>query len=107
MIAGILNGLARWVGLAALGMKQILLGECVLWAKVGLLVSVIFCKVMGLGIAMAAHNIRFAMLRFVWNDITRIMQLGLGISTIIGLLWLWCLNQPYLLITTVFPVVSI
>jgi hypothetical protein len=100
-IAAVLNGWAQWRGFPAPGMTRILLGECVLWALVGLLAAAVLIALVGLGLRIANRDVRFFSLR----GIRRKGQLGLSI-VLLGVL-LWCAGQRYLFLTTVFPTVSL
>jgi CubicO group peptidase (beta-lactamase class C family) len=103
-IAGVLNGWARWRGFPALGMTRILLGECILWALVGLIIAAAFFQIISMGIRLAGSNINFVPLQLGRIRIHRKAQFGISIAVLGGLLW--CASQRYLFLTSVFPTVS-
>ncbi|NNJ32852.1 serine hydrolase domain-containing protein [Lacrimispora defluvii] len=104
-IAGVLNGWARWCGFSAPGMASILWGECSLWALVGLVCATALIQVIRMGIRLASGSLNLTPLRPVRTDMPRIAQLGITIFMLVGLLW--CVNQKYLFISSIFPAASV
>ncbi|HOR42033.1 MAG TPA: serine hydrolase domain-containing protein [Atribacterota bacterium] len=104
LISSVLKGWARWRGLPVSGMARIILGQCFLWALIGIIVAVITLKAVNTGIYVINNGLRFIPINFKLTNISRIIQLGVSISLCAGLLC--CVSRPYLFLTSVFPGVS-
>jgi len=110
-IAGLLNGWSRWCGFSPPGMTRILLGECVLWALVGLIMSVTLVLTVTLirTVRIAAGGVGdrrlLTPLRFGGAGRLRLVPFGVSLFILGGLFW--CVSQKYLFLTAVFPTVSV
>jgi len=103
-IAGLLNNWAQWRGFSLPGMTRLLLGECALWALVGLLAVITLYLTANTVVSVANGSRRFALPRFNRASLPRLMQSGLSLAMLAGL-W-WCVCQKYLFLSSVFPTVS-
>jgi CubicO group peptidase (beta-lactamase class C family) len=103
-IANILSDWSEWNGFSPIGMSRIIIGQKILWAIVGLIWVIVFWHLWILAEGIFSKKLEFSPLskksRFL-----RLMQLFWFICITIVLLW--CINQDYLFISSVFPIVSI
>lgn len=103
LIANILSDWAQWNGFSPVGMSRIIWGEYVLWTFIGLIWFIVFWQAWRLAEDLISGKRSFAplskesrLLRLVQGSLFMILAAGL----------LWCINQDYLLISSVFPIAS-
>lgn len=88
-ISYLLRDWARWRGVESIGMGRIIWGKYWLWAVIGLIWSAVILQV---------HNI-----------MTRPKPLTIAqtiVAIIILIVLIWCINQKYLFLSSVFPIAS-
>jgi hypothetical protein len=88
-ISYLLRDWARWRGFESIGMGRIIWGKYGLWAVIGLIWSAVILQV---------HNI-----------MTRPKPLTIAqtiVAIIILIVLIWCINQKYLFLSSVFPIAS-
>lgn len=102
-IAYLLNDWAGWSGLSSLGMSRIIWGNYGLWMLVVLIWAVVLLQMGRLSKVMIAIKYKNAV-PAKKSPLRRLGQSGLSVILAAGLLW--CLNQDYLFISSVFPVSS-
>jgi CubicO group peptidase (beta-lactamase class C family) len=88
-ISYLLRDWARWRGFESIGMGRIIWGKYWLWAVIGLIWSAVILQV---------HNI-----------MTRPKPLTIAqtiVAIIILIVLIWCINQKYLFLSSVFPIAS-
>lgn len=102
-IAYILSDWAKWNGFSSIGMSKIIYSKYILWTSIGLIWSILLLKIWKF-----IEDI--IMKRRLFNPWSkkylkfRVIQLILSVI-LIGIL-LWCINQPYLFISSIFPIAS-
>jgi len=103
MIAYLLMDWAKWSGFSAVGMGRILWGIKLMWVMMVIIGSMSLWNLWQWGVALMRGWRRFEPLS---NDfrLLRLGQASLFFVTLAGLLW--CLNQDYLFISSVFPMIS-
>lgn len=101
-ISYILKDWAKWSGFSSIGMDVITQGIKIIWTLIGLVLFISLWQVWRLGQGVISGRRQFAPFsnesRFL-----RLVQISLFIILVLGLLW--CLNQDYLFISAVFPLV--
>jgi CubicO group peptidase (beta-lactamase class C family) len=102
-IAYLLNDWARWSGLSSLGMSRIIWGNYGLWMLVVLIWAVVLLQMGRLSKVMIAIKYK-NVVPAKKSPLRRLGQSSLSVVLTAGLLW--CLNQDYLFISSVFPVSS-
>lgn len=102
-IANILNDWGRWMGLASLGMGKIILGQRVLWTLIVIVWFIILWQLWRLGKVFIYDRPKFSPISNKASSL-RVAQILFSLILIAG--FLWCINQDYLFISSVFPVVS-
>ncbi len=100
-IAGILNAWSKNNGYSSPGMTRILLGEAFMWAITGLIFALAALTLASAIRLIAADGFAFSLPRGIKDWIKIVVSLFI-IAAII-----WCAVQPYLFVTTVFPLVSV
>ena len=100
-IAYILSDWAQWRGFGAVGMGKLIWAQRALWALIGLIFVLALWQVWKFGRGLIMGTRHFAPLaqesRFL-RTVETVVSLGL-LSVIV-----WCLNQDYLFISSVFPI---
>lgn len=104
-ISSLLKGWARWRGFSPPGMTIILLGECLLWGLVGLIISITLCLIANIVRKIMKGDLRTNSMQRIAGKPSRIIKIGISLSIFAVLLWALC--QKYLFLTSVFPVSSI
>lgn len=102
-IACILRDWAGWIGVSSLGMGNIVTGNYVLWILIGLIWCILMWQIWRLGYEMVFDRRKLA-IHLKGSRPLKLLQIVVGIILIFGLLW--CINQDYLLISSVFPIAS-
>lgn len=101
--AYILSDWSQWSGFASVGMGRIILGQKILWTIMGLIWFIFLWQVWSLGQGMISGKSHLAPLSKGTRNLC-IAQSSLSIVLISALLW--CINQDYLFISSVFPKAS-
>ncbi len=99
-IAHVLSDWAQWNGFSFMGMEAILIGQKVLWGVVWLICSAVLLKLWGLFEALLGKKLRFAPFSRDFRSV-RMIQFLLSVVLMAGLIW--CVSQPYLTISSIFP----
>ena len=102
-IAYVLSDWAQWSGFSSVGMEKIIFGQKVLWVFIGLILFAVIWQLWSLAEGLILKKRRFAPLSIE----SRFLRLGQCVSFLAltaGLLW--CISQPYLDITSIFPLAS-
>lgn len=102
--ANVLTDWGRWNGFSSLGISKLLLGQKVLWGAIGLVFVVLLWQVWCIGRGFYSGQRVFSPLS-VKSRLLRLVQLGASLG-LFGVL-IWAVNQDYLALTSVFPVVSV
>lgn len=102
-IAQILTAWARWSGFSSVGMGRIVWGSNLLWVLVGLLWASWLWLAWGLAAGVLKKARRFLPLA-AESQLRRLAQGGVSAALLAGLYW--CSQQDYLLISSLFPLVS-
>ena len=102
-IAYILRDWAKWNGFSSVGMGKIIIGQHILTILVGLIWITILWWGWRLGKELISGKRRFAPLAKESRSL-RLMQSSFSLI-LLSILW-WCLNQDYLFISSVFPLVA-
>lgn len=102
-IAYILSDWAEWNGTFTVGMSRILWAIYIIWVIIGLIWFISLWQLWSLVDGLIFKKRKFTILdnNFV---ILRIVQGSLSAILVAGLLW--CINQDYLFISSVFPIAS-
>ncbi len=103
LIAHLLMDWAKWNGFIKVGMGRILWGIKLMWGLMVVIGSLSLWNLWQWGVALMRGGRKFAPLSKEFR-LLRIGQATLFMVTSAGLLW--CLNQDYLFISSVFPLVS-
>lgn len=101
-IAYVLSDWARWSG-SSVGMSSIILGQNLLWSLIGLIWFALLVQIWRLTEGIAAGKRLFTVLSKEFN-ILRWIKISL-FAVLAGSV-LWCMNQDYLFISSVFPIAS-
>jgi hypothetical protein len=99
-IACVLADWAGWNGFESVGMQAILIGQTILWVLIGLIWFVIFLRLLILVDGILFKERLFAPFSR-HHRFGRAVQFILFIGISMGLIW--CISQPYLNITSLFP----
>jgi len=102
-IAYLVGDWARWCGFSSVGMYKIVIGQNLLWGFIGLIWIVSSFQLWNLvgGIVSGKRKPIFSI------QLSSLRLLQLILSVFLALSLLWCKNQDYLFITSVFPVASV
>lgn len=100
-IACLLSDWARWQGLPSVGMGRIIWGNYGLWAVIGLIWFFVLLRVWRLATGTMARKRAVALTPF---HPLAFIQAGLAVALLAGLIW--CLNQKYLFLSSIFPLAS-
>jgi len=103
-IAYILSDWAKWNGFSHVGMSRIIWGEYVQWALIGSIWFIALLQLWRLIEGVIFKRLEFKPLSKK-NSLLRFIQGSMSFVLIAVLLW--CVNQKYLFITSVFPITSI
>lgn len=101
--AYVLSDWARWIGAGSVGMGKIIVARRVLLALVSLIAAISLWRLLRIVHGLAARRRRFAPLGRE-SRASRLVQGALSIVLCLGILW--CVSTDYLLLTSIFPVVS-
>lgn len=99
-IAYILSDWAEWNGFSSVGMEAILIGQRVLWGVIGLIWFAVFLQLIRLAEGLIQKKRRFAPFSREFRFM-RTVQFGLFV--VLSTVMIWCINQPYLNISSIFP----
>lgn len=102
-IANVLSDWAEWNGFESVGMEAIMTGQVVLWVFVGFIWLVIFLRLLILAGGILSKEYLFTPFSR-HHRFSRVVQFILFVGISVGLIW--CISQPYLNITSIFPRVS-
>lgn len=102
-IAYILSDWARWCGFSPVGMGKIIVGQYLLWTLIGLLWFCLFLQVWSWAEGLICGRRRFVLFSGKHLPL-RLSQFALFLAIAVSLLW--CMNQDYLFLTSVFPLAS-
>lgn len=100
-IAYLVSDWFQWCGFDSVGMGKIIIAQKILWALIGLAWFIILLQAWKLGHGLISGRHRFGLLSKE-SCLLRLMQSVLFIILLTGLLW--CINQDYLFISSVFPI---
>lgn len=100
-IAHLLRTWRQWSGFAPLGMENIIWGEYALWGVIWLLCLLTLCQAWRLGKGLFTGARAFVPLWKGWRP-PRLWQAGTAVVLMAG--FIWCANQKYLFISSVFPI---
>jgi CubicO group peptidase (beta-lactamase class C family) len=103
-ISYLLRDWARWRGFESIGMGRIIWGKYGLWAVIALTWSAVILQVLNIT-AWIMKRERKEMTKAKCSKLHTIAQTAVAIIIIIGLIW--CINQKYLFISSVFPIASL
>ncbi len=104
LIAYILRDWTEWTKLPSLGMSQIILGQLILWGLIGFIVFIVFWQLLLLVQGIIQKKRMFA----PFSRKSRLLRLGQSIIFfILSAVIFWCISQPYLDISSVFPIASV
>lgn len=101
--AYVLSEWARWIGAGSVGMDKIIIARKVLLALVSLIAIMSLWGLLRVVHGLASRRRRFAPLARDGRA-SRLVQGVLSIALFVGVLW--CASRDYLLIASIFPVVS-
>ncbi len=102
-ISYIVSDWARWCGFSTVGMGRIILGQYLLWAFIGLVWFVLLLQIWRLAEGIISGRRKPAL----FSKKLRLLRLAqLSLFLILAISLLWCVNQDYLFLTSVFPVAS-
>jgi len=102
-IAHILASWSRWSGFGAPGMENILIAQRTFWGAIWLLNLIVTYWLLKFTGEIRSRNRRFAPLRKSDALVRAIQAAG---SILIFSVLIWCVSQPYLTITSLFPIAS-
>lgn len=102
-ISYIVSDWAWWCGFSSIGMGRIILGQYLLWTLIGLVWFVLLLQTWGLAEGLISGKRKPALFSKKLRPV-RLAQFVLFFILAISLLW--CMNQDYLFLTSVFPVAS-
>lgn len=100
-IAYMLSDWAEWSGYSPVGMSRIIWAIYVLWIVIGLIWFVLLWQVWGLLEKFNSKKRRFEPLS---KDLHFLRIVQSGLSVVLMAVLLWCTNQDYLLLSSVFPI---
>jgi len=103
-IAYLLSDWAEWSGLSEVGMSRIIYGVYLLWLLIWIIWTYLLLKLCRFVEELITKQRRFSPFSEDFL-LLRIIQSGLSIALIAGLLW--CIRQDYLFISSVFPIASV
>lgn len=99
-IAYVLSDWAEWNGFSSVGMEAILMGQRVLWGVIGLIWFAVFLQLLRLAEGLIFKKRRFAPFSTEFRFVRTVQfVLFVVLSTVL----IWCLSQPYLNISSIFP----
>lgn len=99
-IASVLSDWASWNGFASIGMERILLGQRILWSVIGLIWFGLFWQLFRLLAGLIGKKRRFAPSA---KPVRVIQVLQFAVFVCLSAVLVWCISQPYLNITSIFP----
>lgn len=101
--AYMLRDWADWRGFGAVGMEKIILGTHLLWGLIVLMGLAVLWQAWRLGAGLLSGRRRFVpLVRAGWG--IRLAQFILAVSMLTVLLW--SISQPYLFLSSIFPIAS-
>jgi CubicO group peptidase (beta-lactamase class C family) len=102
-ISYLLRDWARWQGFGSIGMGRIIWGKYVLWAIIALIWSAVILQALQITTWIMKRRCE-DILKAERSKLITIAQIVLAIIIISGLIW--CMNQKYLFLSSVFPIAS-
>ncbi|MGI6119892.1 MAG: serine hydrolase domain-containing protein [Desulfosporosinus sp.] len=103
-ISYLLRDWARWQGFESIGMGRIIWAKYALWAVIALIWSAVILQALKITTWVMKRK-RKEILKAKRSKLFTIAQTVVAIIIIIGLVW--CLNQKYLFLSSVFPIASL
>ena len=99
-IAYVLSDWAEWNGFPSIGMELILVGQKILWGVIGLIWFAIFLQLLRFLAGIAHKKRSFAPFSKPFKFV-RMVQFG--VFVVLSIVLIWCISQPYLNISSIFP----
>jgi len=99
-ISYIMSDWAEWNGFSSVGMEAILFGQKVLWGIIGLTWFTVFLQAIRLAEGLILKKRRFAPFA---KDARFLRAVQGGMFVVLSAILIWCISQPYLDITSIFP----
>lgn len=99
----VMDDWAKWCGFGSVGMSKIIGAQTGLWVFIGLIGLIIVWQAWALGRGLISSRRRFAPLS-KHSRLLRLIECCISVTLLSVLLW--CLNQDYLFISSVFPIAS-